>query len=346
MTAVEGAAQFVQPGSRVLATWSHELAAHNPQRLWLARLLCHRIEALVVVPRPAQLDPFPLAVLRRLSALPPGDNPLETLHLDRALLARCLHYLSSPGLVQEAARRWQLTPSGQQALATGAYQRPDRERRLFYFVDNTALNRPPHFLPLPQQSAQPQPVDQAPPFDPAVLLACVQQAPEWKHRHGFPLDVAAIYQSPAPASDWRSVILDFPECLTLVFIQTSAGTEPELLAFPVSKEWKLDHERSLRWASGWEEVFPDLRQEPSADEWRAAWREWGQAHDLTADEVEACQVQAAGGRVVVRAPQQVAERLQSGPLGEKLKQEGWLLAGSGRCRMAGPIELFAAEPAV
>ena len=110
-----------------------------------------------------------------------------------------------------------------------------------------------------------------------MLLACVHQAPDWKRRYGFPLDVELISNVTSSASDWRSVIVDFPELLTLVLILTPTDGATAVLGFPVGKDWKLEQENSLRFANGWDEVFPDLSQGPSADEWREAWRTWGRS---------------------------------------------------------------------
>src|SRR5262245_33731764 len=189
------------PGSRVLLGWWRELLGRQPQQLWFSRLLIHRIEAPVRVTRTRSLDLWQRALLRLFSTrVPHGDSPessLADLHMDRQVLTQFVRELTDAGLLHtNGTGLWDLTDSGQHALETGRRVVPDEERRTLYFVDNTALNRPPHFLTLRRP---PHPIASAPMtggtpvppsrFEVANLEACIGQTPEWKARHHFPADI-------------------------------------------------------------------------------------------------------------------------------------------------------------
>ena len=343
------------PGSRVLLGWWRELGSLRPRRLWFAHLLLHHVEALAAVACPHPLDPLQAALLQALSLPPPGGcrengdlapSPLARLGLDRQLLARLLHALTTAGLVRPAGRdRWELTDEGRQAQRAGAFVTRTRERRAFYFVNGSAVQRPPHFLALDRPPAAPLPPPEGWRFDAAVLEECVRQAPEWKRRFRFPTEVESVLGASAPgaAPDWRRVILDRPEQLFLVLVQTAAeGGGPSLLGFGVREEgWVLERGAPvLALAEGVEEVFPDLAAEPPAEAWRRAWGAWCQPRGLPPDEVEACRLEQAGHRLLVHAPPRLVDRLRAAR-SDAVKHEAWLLAAAGRIREAAQVELVA-----
>jgi hypothetical protein len=326
------------PGSRTLLGWWRELAAWQPQGLWFSRLLFHRVEALVEVAHPRRLDRLRLALLRAHSL--PG--PLADLHLDPPVLARLAHELVGEGLLAPTAGgRPPLTPAGQEALDGGAYVVRTRERRAFYFVDNSPVHGPPHFVPL-QPRGLSFPCVEEWRFDAALLEGCVRQAPGWKSRYRFPAEVQAVLAPSAEESDWRRVILDRPEQWLLAWVQApAAAAGPGLLGFPVRAEgWVLDPEAPvLALGDGWPEVFPDLAADPPAEAWRRAWLAWCQPRSLPPAEAEACRLERSGHRLLVRAPQRLIERLKS-VRSDAMKNETWLLAGSGRSRAAAQVEVL------
>jgi hypothetical protein len=330
------------PGSRVLLGWWRELLGRHPQQLWFGRLLIHRVEAPFRVVRTRSLDRWQRALLHLLGTHIPrgGDlaSSLADLQVDRQVLAQLIRELTGAGLLlQNGSGLWDLTELGQHALKTGSLAVPSEERRTLYFVDNGALHRPPHFLPLRRP---PVPAAVAPSletasarFEVASLEACIRQNAEWKTRHHFPVDVESVL---SPAADWRRVVFDSPEPLALVFIRTA---ELCVLGFLVRAEgWTLEPEPILALAEGWEEVLPDLVAEPSPEAWRQAWQAWCQPRSLPLAEVEACRLERADHRLLVHAPPRLIERLRAAR-SDAIKQEAWLLAGDGSTRLAALIDL-------
>src|SRR5262249_22498881 len=156
----------------------------------------------------------------------------------------------------------------------------------------------------------------------------------------FPTEVLGV-APPAGPEDWEGVLVDFPEVVLLALIETGVGDDRSWLGFRIQAgSWLLlGTEPVLRLGPGWEEVVAELDREPALETWRQEWLRWCQSHSLPAGEVEACVLQRQGHRLVVQAPRRMIERYRSGPRAEALRQEGWLLAGTGRCRAAGLIEL-------
>jgi hypothetical protein len=325
------------PGSRTLLGWWRELAAWQPQGLWLGHLLLHRVEALVEVAHRRRLDRLRQAVLRAHSL----SGPLTALHLEPQVLARLARELAGEGLLaQGAADRPSPTPAGRQALEGGAYVARTRERRAFYFVDNSSLHRPPHFVPLEPRGLS-SPCAGEWHFDAALLGECVRQTPEWKSRYRFPAEVEAVLGPTPGEPDWRRVIVDRPEQLLLALVRASGGADgPTLLGFPVRAEgWVLDHETPvLSLGGGWQEAFPDLAEDAPPEAWRQAWLAWCQPRSLPQAEAEACRLERSGHRLRVRAPQRLVERLKS-LRSDAMKNETWLLAGSGRSRAAAQVSI-------
>src|SRR5437660_2081830 len=90
------------PVPRTYQSWLRELAAVHPRRLWFSHLLVHRVEALVAVVRPHRLDPFPLALLRRLFvsvSATAAISSLERLHFDRQFAVPLLRELAAADLL-------------------------------------------------------------------------------------------------------------------------------------------------------------------------------------------------------------------------------------------------------
>ena len=337
-------APFPLPPGRALSAWRQDLAPYQPRRLCLAHLLLHRVECLVRAGRRRPLDAFRAALLRQLAAA----MPLENLRVDRELLGRWMRELTTEGLVQ-SADGWRLTERGWFALESDSYTVYVEERRVFTFLDGSESGRPPSYLALAGPT-----LDLAPPpgwrFDAVALEECVRRPEEWKTRHCFPTEVEAILAPRAPsqpspdaggwqgrgtAGDWRRVILDRPEQILLVFVTDGAAASKRWLGFAVRPEdWVLQVQApALTLGEGSEDLLPDLGGEPSPEAWRQAWGEWCQQRGLPAADADGCQVRAEEGRVLAVAPRSLISRLG----GDRL--DAWLLAGTGRTRVAAPLEI-------
>lgn len=334
------------PGSRVLLRWWRELAGRHPRQLRLSRLVLHRLEALVRVSRPRPLDSWQNALLHLASTrVPCGgalEKPFTDLQVDMQLLGQLLRELTATGLLhRNGSGLWQMTPAGRHALETGSVLVAAEERRTFVFVDNSALGRPPHFLPVelgpawPAGTAAPEAARCS--FAVADLEACIRQTPQWKAHYRFPTDVEALLP---PDANWRRVVLDTVEVRPFVFIHSvQASGEPLTLGFSVSPEgWTLQAEPMLVLAADGEEVLPDLAAEPSPEMWRQAWQAWSQPRGLPSVEVEACRLERRDHRLFVNAPPRLIERLRAAR-SDAIKHEAWLLSGDGRTRTAAQIEL-------
>jgi hypothetical protein len=318
----------------------------------ISRLVLHRVEALVRVSRSRALDRWQQALLRLASTRVPcsGEliNSLTDLQIDTQVLGQLANELTKTGLIRRnGAGLWQMTPAGKDALEKGAAAGDLEERRTFIFVDNSALGRPPHYLPLELGPARlggsASPEAAACSFEPALLEACVRQTPEWKARFRFPVEVEALLapqHDESPAAKWRRVLLDTVEERLLVFIHTAKKSgAPLLIGFPVRTDgWVMESEQLLDLADGWEEALPDLAAEPSLEMWRQAWHTWTHPRGLLPADVDACRLERADHRLLVHAPPRLIERLRAAR-SDAVKQEAWLLAGDGRTRLAAQLEL-------
>jgi hypothetical protein len=333
----------------------------------------HQVEALVRLARTVPADPLTLFILQALTlterAAHPGPRPAdewlgrlnERLHLGPQVLRQALRGLEAEGMVQAAPDgTWTVTALGRHALDRKEFPRATRERRSFHFVESTAENsaaRPaPQFLPLHNSSGIPWPAAEGRDFDVRALAACVARAPEWKRKHGFPLDVQEVLLLPEEGGEkgtepparggalWERVILDRPERVLAVLVLTTCPEGgPQLVGLPVRQDgWVLQAGTPLfNLGEGWQEVFPDLAEEPSPEVWRQAWRAWCEPRGLPAGEVNACTLERQGERLRVTAPPSLVERLRV-TRSDALRGEAWLLAGEGPVRAAAVVELVEA----
>src|SRR5262249_36591387 len=140
--------------------------------------------------------------------------------------------------------------------------------------------------------------------------------------------------------DWRRVILDRPEQMYLVLVQSAEAEGAALLGFGVREAgWALEQGAPvLVLAEGVAEGFPELAAEPPAEVWRRAWGAWCQRRGLPPDEVEACRLEQSGHRLLVHAPPRLVDRLRAAR-SDAVKREAWLLAAGGRIREAAQVEL-------
>jgi hypothetical protein len=307
---------------------------------------------------------------RPLSAPEVLEQLNDRLHLGRQVLRRVLAGMEAEGLVQtDPAGSWSVSSLGHHALKHREFPRPVHERRTFHFVDRGEGGAAPgsaHFLAVHNSSGIPWPAADGSTFDIRALQACLVQPVEWKQKHGFPLDVQEILSFPpeeeranrgqgadypgagnsalpsgSEPSPWQRVILDRPEWLLAVLV-SAAGPDgrPQLVGLPVRQEgWVLQAGAPLfTLRESWQEIFPELGEEPSEETWRLAWRAWCEQRALPAAEAAACSVERQGERLRLTAPGALVERLRAAR-SDVLKGETWLLAGEGRIRPAALVEL-------
>jgi hypothetical protein len=358
------AASLAFPGTRKLAGWWRQLAPYRPQALWVGYLLLHHVEALVRLSHARRLDSFTHFLLKALALngpAPPAASSAETLqrldahlHLGRQVLAQALRGLAAEGLAEAGpAGYWTLTTLGRQALERQEYPQVRHERRTFHFIDyrGETGRSSPHFLNLHNSTGIPWPAAEGVEFDVGTLQACLSQSPEWKQKHGFPLEVQEILsieleapESVTPSSSppsWQRVIVDRPEHILAVLLLVPSGTgEQQLVGIAVRQDgWVLQAAEPLfTLGADWRDVFPELAREPSLEVWRQAWRAWCEPRSLPAGEANACALERHGERLRVIVPHRLIERLRA-TRSDALKGETWLLAGEGRIRPAALVEL-------
>jgi hypothetical protein len=327
---------LVVPGSRVLQGWWRELAGVHPGRLWFAHLLLHRVEVLVETAVALPLANLSRALLEILAHRPSACRTSQLageLHADRDLLQELLGELAQRGLVRPAAAGeeagWEVVRPADSPTAPAAPTR--QERRSFFFTDAS----PPLYLPLTPGAATPMTPPGGWRFDLAVLDTCLARTPEWKSRHGFPLDVLKRIAG-SPNEDWRGVALDRAEQSVLLLAEVEDSGA--ILGFPVRVDgWRLILEPALSLRCG-REVLAPLLEEVGPESWKQAWQAWCQQRSASAGEVESCKLEETGHRLRVHAPPRLIDRLRAAR-SDALKGEAWLLAGTGRVRAAALIDL-------
>lgn len=331
------------PGGRALAAWWRQLTDRQPRVMWTGHLLLHHLEALIERTEQRRPDPIDLLILKVLLMFPGGglDRLDQSLHMGPQLLSQVLRGLVRDGLVQQQGAGWNVTPLGKQALAGGEYPRHVEERRRFYFRA-TAPERPPHYLRLDRAGTEPWKPAPGWSFDVPLFQAAVAQTVAWKEAHGFPTDVEKVVSQKAPPmhhlipSAWKRVILDRPERLPAVLIQTAGEGGERLLAFGLRQEnWTLaSGEPVMTLGTVWPEVFPELMQAPSDAECRQAWEQWCQAHGRSDQAAEATATAIQGHQLQVSG----SSALQAA-CGEAIRDEPWVLIGTGLIRRAAMLKI-------
>jgi hypothetical protein len=339
----------------------------KPVAVWFGHLFLHRIEALVAVARTSRPDPLGRLVLQSVAQAPASTTALDSrLHLGPTVLHRVLAHLQHEGLTRaDEPGRWALTPLGGQALEKGSYSRPVQQRRVFHFLADGKgqVGAEPRCLELQSSEVGPWSAAEGWAFDSTVFRELVVREPDWKRRHGFPLDVQEVLGLPprsgegndAVPSDnhtaqaraaWRHVIVDVPEHLpaVLVLVARAGGegtpTTQQLKGFAVRQEgWVLHSERpAFTVATAWQAIFPELAVEPSLDAWRQAWKNWCQPRGVPAPEIDACLLERHDYRLRVQVPKRLLDRLRA-TRSDALKGEAWLLPETGDIRPAALIEV-------
>ncbi len=335
------------PTSRHVLGWWNSVANFHPRRLWLSHLRLHHVEALVAAARPCHMLPLPATLLRIVDLMDGSAEDLSgQLHLDATLLRQMLQGLAEEGLIQTTGGRCALTAAARQALREGTV--PAAVRRDFYFLDRSELKRRPHFVPLTE--AQPVALGPVPDwqFDPAVLQECADRDPAWKRCFGFPMDVKVFVPPGAtPANgipEWQGIVLDRPEQMPALLVEIPGDPKTprasRLVGFAVTTaDWSVRWEPpALELGEQWAEAFGELTADPESEAWRQAWRAWCQPRSIPAGEADACRFEPAGIILRVHAPRKLVDRLKAAR-SDAVKNEAWLLAGTGRTRALARIEL-------
>jgi hypothetical protein len=318
------------PPARALAGWWRELLPARPLRIWFGQLLFHRLEVLVAVERTVPLDALQKLLVNAV------DRGTSWPALDPAVLTRWLHLTAAEGLIRAGPGGWEATEAGRAAITSGTFPRRRQERRTFDFLDNASLGRPPAFL-LPCRPLLAVAAPDGWRFDPQLIAACVAQPEEWKRLHHFPVDVRDVVDWTATSTDWRAVPLARTERFVGLLTETAEG----VTAFVVRPEtWGLERDPpALVLENDWRDTLPDFAPEVPREQWRGAWQSWCQAHSIAVEEGTA-ECARDGMRLVVRVTPAALDRLRSAR-GDPLRNDAWLLAGTGRCRELLPFEVTA-----
>jgi hypothetical protein len=351
-----GAPPFTYPGSRTVAGWWRQLHPFHPRGLWMAHLLFHRVEALVRCTRRTRPDGITLLALAAMAHEPQPTlaRLADRLPLDRPALRLFLRQVQETGLTQlDADGCWRLTERGREAHELGDHAAPLVERRSFYFLERSHVDRPPIFLHVNDAPGSPWPSGDDASFDLGRLHECLSRSTEWKQQHGFPLDVEEILlpltvdstasrgdSVPPSPSRWQRVVLVQLERLLAVLIAAPARQGGEqLLGFAVhQKGWSMNSAPAFHLGSDWATLLPEINQDPSLEVWRQVWRSWGQEAGLSGTELDATAVERRGHRLRVSTPRPLLDRLRASR-SEAFKGEAWLLAGEGRFRAAAQLDL-------
>src|SRR5438034_1326288 len=121
------------------------------------------------------------------------------------------------------------------------------------------------------------------------LAAQLHLDPQLLWRLLVELEKTGLVRSGSGEQGWAPTA-DRPEQMLALFVLSGSDAGEEmLLGLGVQPDgWRLQADRPvLRLGEGWQEVLPELAEEPPPDAWRQAWRAWGQAHGLPLAEVEA-----------------------------------------------------------
>ncbi len=317
------------PDGRTLARWWDQISRLRPRGLWAGPLDLTHLDAPVRTRQAAPLDPLRRLLLRAVEAAAPAtlDRLDARLGLGRGPLFQWLRDLERAGLVQGDSGHYALTAAGTPALASGEAPRLTAERRRFTFA--TVPGGEPHFLPW-----RPPPGPAGPPTALTLshLTTCIDRPAEWKRRYGFPEDIVAVERpdpSLPPAEAWRRIAVARTERVPVVLAVTAGDGPERLLGFTAGAGDLDPGAPALVLESGWSEPFPELAREPSADELRAAWRDWCAAQGLTAADADACALTWTGGVLRVQSPAAWRDRIAAA---------GGLLIGPDRLRRAARVE--------
>jgi hypothetical protein len=338
---------LVFPASGVLAGWQRQLAARQPQALWIGHLFLQRVEALVQSATQQPLDRGAALLLQAVGLSEAASqeealaNLRDRLYFPEAMLRHELRNLQSYGLVD--SHRLVLTAAGRQALVEGTYARPQWQRRSFTFLERwDAEGRrapPPQFVPAEPVTAALW--HSAPPWDDAWLRECLAKPVAWKQACGFPKDVhARADAAPETIPLWQRVTVVRPEKLLAAVTLVGQGTTTQLLAFAARLGGNLPSLTPfLQIGDEGRGYLPELAPEPTAEDVQTAWQLWCQGHGVTSPLAESCPCQVSGMDLRVQVPPVLLHELR-GRRCELTGQE-WLLLGGGTVRRAVQLHVAA-----
>src|SRR5262245_33374666 len=267
------------PASAVFAGWQRQLAARQPQALWVGHLFLQRVEALVQTATQQPLERGGSLFLQavRLSEAASHEQALanlrDRLHFPDAMLRHELRNLESDGLVD--ADRIALTAAGSQALADGFYARPQWQRRSFTFLErgDTEGGRITPPLYVPAESVTAAPWQSAPTWDDAWLRECLAKTVVWKQACGFPQDVRALADAaPDTIPLWQRVTVVRSEKVIAAMMLVPHGPSTQLLAFAARLSGNLPSLTPfLQLGAEGRALLPELAPEPTSEDVQTAW---------------------------------------------------------------------------
>src|SRR5262249_23554003 len=136
-----------------------------------------------------------------------------------------------------------------------------------------------------------------------------------------------------------------PERLPAGLVLTAEAGGERLLGFVVRPEgWTMQTEQPVfALNAAWRDVFPELVQETSEEDWKQAWQAWCQPRGLAGVSGEASSLKPEGHRLIVTVSTRLLERLRSAR-SDVLRDEAWVLAGKGRVRRAALLKVVEVHP--
>jgi hypothetical protein len=341
---MDRASSLIFPGSKTLAGWWRQMLPCQPQAFWVGYGYVHRIEAPVNVLRAQPVEVFTHLVLQALS-LDHADSAgvaglQKRLGLPVAVIQRVLVGMESDGFVARIdSSCWRISDLGADALRSRHFHRPAQERRVFPFLERLDSSGqrlgPPRYVPLSECAGTPWQVDEPHRFEVDCLRTAIEQPRESAGASAFPTEVQSLVNSAATEA-WQQVIVDRPERVLLLLVQTNTGGAAELLGFAVKIDgWTLcDQAPVLRLPAA--AIVPELVPSVSTEDWHVAWRSWCRERQLPVNEVEACTINYRAPRLEVQPPPRLLQRLQAAK-SDLFKGDAWLLVGDGYVRQAAQL---------
>jgi hypothetical protein len=235
---------------------------------------------------------------------------------------------------------WTATSIGLKASTSGQVEQSSYDRRAFTFVGRLNDLASLRYLQIDgknlatlgdEPTVNPVPAQAKAYFE--TLARCIQQPEDWKQRHGFPGEVSGILlpedsrpqespSGPVPPA-WRRVLVARREYLFVLLLSVAErligfAAQPEKWILQVSHPCINLSEQTAR------EVFPDMMEVSSPQQWRGAWQSWGQSRGLPIDELQSCELLPSGSTLLVRGPLSLIDRIrQVHP--DALKSETWIM---------------------
>jgi hypothetical protein len=335
------------PGGRVLAGWWKQLAVWRPHSLWVGSVCLERLEASCKIRQNEPLAPLDGILLNSLELAAPRELASldKQLGLGQDLLERLLLRLEQRGVVRYDGSSWTLTETGNESRHNDLLPGSRTERRSFWFLSDSDNPEARSFVTILNTTGF-QALDKSPlsrrSFE--ALVLSVSQDSEWKRRRGFPGDVESILApesttaSAASNLEWEKIVVVYPHSLQVAIItyQRQSG-EMGLAIFPYQEHgWSLAARPVIELNAAWDEVFPALPLEPTADLIDEAWRKWLGQRGMSA---------AAGqyrlefrGETIGVQPSSDGPDVLGTPRGDLARGEAWLVLRDGALRQVIRLE--------